>query len=430
MKILQYLIFSLSLFTIITATSLIITVDGGTTLDCISFDPVKREITVTCTSASLSKVYDTLGNDSLIMKESEGIWLLNANLKIWHDSTFYINTTDTKWLKLNSTTPEDISHIYVVGNLKIDSVKLSSWNATSDNYALTKGNVPRASITILPEGTRKTDFTNSEISYLGDAVTPRGQGISYWSGDKSIIVNNTIHHMYYGFYSEGIRDLVIQNNTVHDDVKYGIDPHTGTSNLIIKNNLVHDNGHIGIICSVDCNNLTISGNKVSNNENAGIMLSKNVRDSIVSNNSIQNETTGISVSESSSNKVYDNNALNNVNGIQIKANSSSNTVNNNNIHSSERCGIEISKNSSGNVITSNSITNTTKYGICLADNPFETTINNNTIDAASGPAVYIRNSNFENNVFKFNNISNAIREPIKLVNGTLKVLNNTVNFKP
>jgi hypothetical protein len=159
------------------------------------------------------------------------------------------------------------------------------------------------------------------------------------------------------------------------------------------------------------------------------MLSKNVRDSVVSDNSIQNENTGISISESVNNKVYTNDALNNVNGIQIKANSSSNIVSNNNIKSSERCGIEISNNSSGNVITSNSIANTSRYGICLADNPFQTMINNNTIDAASGPAVYIRNSNFENNIFKFNQISNASREPIKLVNGTLKVLNNTVDFK-
>ena len=113
----------------------------------------------------------------------------------------------------------------------------------------------------------------------------------------SVISNNTIHHMYYGFYSESVGNITIENNHIYDDIKYGIDPHTGTHDMMIRNNTVHDNGHIGIICSLDCKNLTIDGNKVFNNTNAGIMLSKNVQDLVVKNNKIDTKNVGISVSE-------------------------------------------------------------------------------------------------------------------------------------
>ena len=75
-------------------------------------------------------------------RENDGTWLLNSNLKIWHDAMFHVNSTDTKWLKINSTTPQDPYHIDVVGNMKINSVKISSWNTTSNNYTTTDGKIP------------------------------------------------------------------------------------------------------------------------------------------------------------------------------------------------------------------------------------------------------------------------------------------------
>ncbi|MGC2426137.1 MAG: right-handed parallel beta-helix repeat-containing protein, partial [Nitrososphaeraceae archaeon] len=247
--------------------------------ECISYDLADKLITLTCGSWNPSQIYSSLNNTSAMKKENDGTWLLNSNLKIWHDATFHVNSTDTKWLKINSTTPEDPYHIDVVGNMMINSVKISSWNTTSNNYTTTDGKIPRSSITVLPVASGKTDIINSEIAYLGDGNTSRGQGLSYWAGDGSLIKNNTIHHMYYAFYSEQVGNITIENNTIHDDIKYGIDPHTGTHDMIIRNNRVYDNGHIGIICSLDCNNITIDGNTVSGNTNAGIMLSRNVQDS-------------------------------------------------------------------------------------------------------------------------------------------------------
>lgn len=395
--------------------------------ECISYDAKTKIISVSCGSADLSKINDTLHNTSVLKKEQGKVWLLNANLKVWHDSILYINSTDTSWLKINSTSPNDSYRILVVGDLKIDSVKVSSWNTTSGYYTITNGKIPRASIIILPQGTGKTSIVNSEIAYLGDGNVSRGQGISFWSEDGSIIRNNTIHHMYYGYYSERVGGITIENNTVHNDIKYGIDPHTGTHDLLIRGNKVHDNGHIGIICSLDCKNIQIIGNTVSNNTNAGIMLSKNIQNSTVSNNKITHEVVGISVSESKGNRVHYNNMSNNDYGIQVKLGSYNNTINSNSINNVAKCGLQLSENVSKNVVVSNTVANSSRFGVCLLGGPTKNIIINNTIDASGGYAVYAKDSNSPDNVFKLNKLMNVGRTPVKLLNSTVTFINNSIN---
>lgn len=392
---------------------------------CVQYDSFTRLITVTCKSANLSHIDSVLKEPAVLKKYGDGVWLLNANLTIADDANFFINSSDTKWLRINSTTGKNAYHIYVKGNLGIDSVKISSWNTTSNDYATTDVNTPRASITIQPKGTGKTNIFNSDIGYLGDGNTSRGQGLSYWSGDGSVIRNNTIHHMYYGFYSERVGNITIENNRIYNDIKYGIDPHTETRDMTIRNNTVHDNGHIGIICSLDCNNITIEGNTVYNNTKAGIMLSKNVQNSVVRNNKVYGEDTGISVSESSKDVVHGNVIDNSLNGIQVKLNSSNNSIENNSIYNSAKCGIQISDAASRNLISSNVVLNSTKNGICILDGVSGNTVNNNTIDASGSYAVYVRDSNSLDNIVRENLLLNVSKTPIRMVNSTLTVINNT-----
>jgi mannuronan 5-epimerase len=392
---------------------------------CIQYDSFNRMITVTCESANLSHIDSVMKDSTVLKKYGDGVWLLNANLTIADGANFVINSNDTNWLKINSTTGGNAYHIYVKGNLDIDSVKLSSWNTTSDDYSITDVNTPRASITIQPKGTGKTNIFNSDIGYLGDGNTSRGQGLSYWSADGSVIRNNTIHDMYYGFYSERVGNITIENNTIRNDIKYGIDPHTGTHDMIIRNNKVHDNGHIGIICSLDCNNITIEGNTVYNNTRAGIMLSKNVQNSVVRNNIIHGEDTGISVSESSKDLVHSNVINNSLNGIQVKLNSSANNIQNNSIYNSEKCGIQISDAASRNLIMSNVVLNSTKNGVCIFDSSYNNTVNGNTIDASGSYAIYVRDSNSPDNVVSENLLLNVSRNPIRMINGTVTAINNT-----
>ena len=109
-----------------------------------------------------------------------------------------------------------------------------------------------------------TNITNSEIAYLGyEGGWGTGtSGIHYhMAGHGSVIRNNNIHHLYFGFYSVGVGGMVIENNRIHDMGHYGIDPHTGTHDMVIRNNTVYGNNGTAIICSLDCYNILFEKNK-------------------------------------------------------------------------------------------------------------------------------------------------------------------------
>jgi parallel beta-helix repeat protein len=120
--------------------------------------------------------------------------------------------------------------------------------------------------------------------------------------------------------------MVLENNHIHDNIHYGLDPHTGTHDMSIRNNTVHDNGSIGIICSLDCYNITIENNTVYNNTKMGIMLSRNMYDSFVRYNTVSDEDRGIVISESHNNEVSNNTVSSSGTGIDIDADSTENTI--------------------------------------------------------------------------------------------------------
>lgn len=123
--------------------------------------------------------------------------------------------------------------------------------------------------------------------------------------------------------------MVLENNHIHDNIHYGLDPHTGTHDMIIRNNVVHDNGSIGIICSLDCYSITVENNSVYNNTKMGIMLSRNMYDSFVRNNTVSHEDRGIVISESHNNEVNDNIVSTSGTGIDLDQDSSENMIHDN-----------------------------------------------------------------------------------------------------
>jgi hypothetical protein len=216
----------------------------------------------------------------------------------------------------------------VFGSLKINSVRVTSWNPQTNDYATSSGTrdlfndvlvigEPRPYIRIQEGATGTTDITNSEIAYLGyeSGVGGGTSGIRYDGADGSVLRNNDIHHVYFGFYSSGVGEMIVENNHIHNNVHYGFDPHTGTHDMIFRNNTVHDNGGIGVICSLDCHNITIENNKIYNNVKMGLMFSRNMFDSVARNNLISNEDKALSVSESHNNEIYNNTISNSVSAI-------------------------------------------------------------------------------------------------------------------
>jgi mannuronan 5-epimerase len=308
---------------------------------CITYESEEDVIKIDCEHANLIDIDNQLQNPDIFHKETDnGVWLLNAGMVIESGATLYINSTDTSWLRIVAD-GETAHPIQVLGSLKIDSVKVTSWNPDTNSYGLSDDSdrngedttigTPRPYITIEAGATGTLDITNSEIAYLGyEAGYGAGRtGLRYEGGDGSIIRENNIHDLWFALYTKGTSGLVVEDNHVHNNGHYGLDPHTGTHDMIIRNNTVHDNGSTGIICSLDCYNIIIENNKVYNNTKWGIMFSRNMSDSVARNNIVSNELRGIIVSESHSNEVYNNTISRSGSGIEVNGDSYNNIIHNN-----------------------------------------------------------------------------------------------------
>ena len=367
---------------------------------CINYDPSARLITVTCTSASLTDVYNSLNDPNILGIErqressssSGNLWLLNANLKISQGATFYINPTDTAWLKIISD-GKSAYKVDVRGSLKVDSVKITSWDPETNYYAVTNGTrIPNGSggyevhvgasrpfIRIEKDATGTTDITNSEIAYLGyeGGVGVAVTGLYYLGGDGSVLRHNNLHDLYFGFYSRGVGGMIIENNHIYNNSRYGLDPHTGTHDMIIRSNVVNDNGGIGIICSLDCYNITIENNEVYNNVEPGIMFSRNMYNSIARNNYVHNEGIAIFVSRSHNNEIYNNTISDSTNAIYVRYHSSNNSIHDNTMINSTN-GIHADGTGAGNAFYSNKISHAIQIATNVADS--KTTNNNPSKD--------------------------------------------------
>ncbi|MGC1929376.1 MAG: right-handed parallel beta-helix repeat-containing protein [Candidatus Nitrosopolaris sp.] len=367
---------------------------------CIRYSQSTRTITVSCGSARFTDIDNKLKDTNVLAKQSpDGTWFLSANMVIAKGATFSIDSTDTKWLKISSeqtitttrraiaTSPTPVLpyNIDVHGSLKINSVKITSWDPTTNNYAITNGSreavppgtkgatangyiihfgAPRGFIKIEHDATGTTDISNSEIAYLGyesGSTSDIGSGgLNYYGADGSVIRDNNIHDLYFGFYSSGLGHLIIENNQIYNNANYGLDPHTGTHDMIIRHNIVHDNGAQGIICSLNCYNVLIENNQIYNNGKAGIMFSRNMSNSVARNNIIYNEVNGILVSQSNYNRIYNNTISDSQYGINVVFGSSGNTFYSNVIKNSSHYGIDSqdpTSNNSKNTFHNNQLIN-------------------------------------------------------------------------
>ncbi|MGN6349718.1 MAG: right-handed parallel beta-helix repeat-containing protein [Candidatus Nitrosocosmicus sp.] len=354
---------------------------------CIRYSAIQLNIIVTCKSATLTDIYNQLKNPVVLTKQPNGVWALNANITINPGATLTIDPKDTTWLKIIADEKSLAYGIHVKGSLKIDSVKVSSWNPFTNNFAMSNGSrergsdltrqcghscsievkdtlthhgAPRPFIMIEPKATGTTNITNSYIGYLGYEAGwgKKAEGLHYNGGDGSIVRNNNIDHLYFGFYSVGVGNMLIENNIIHDSGHYGIDPHTGTHDMIIRNNTVYNNNGTAIICSLDCYNIIFEANKIHNNNGAGISFSRNTNNSIARNNIIDHQVIPIELTSSHNDDIY-NNLITNTDtpAISVKANSTDNKIYYNTIKNSAEA-IKVEPTSKNNLIYSNSIINT------------------------------------------------------------------------
>jgi len=295
----------------------------------------------------------------VLEKDPSGIWILKASIIVNPQSKLTITHNDASWIKITNNKNNQPNNISISGSAVIDGVKITSWSQVSNSTIkqFLNGSIPRPYI-IADKATGSINISNSEFAFLGYNSYPSNGLVFAKSGKGSNIINNNFHDMWDGFYSHSSGPVAIKNNKYYNNLRYGIDPHSGSHDINISGNTVYNNGQTGIMCSENCYNILFDNNTVHNNGYTGLMFSLQTNNSTMRNNTIHNEKVGISVYSSSNDNIYGNALRSNDIGIFIGGNSSNNHFFNNTL-TNHRIGFEFADNPKNNTIENNKISNAT-----------------------------------------------------------------------
>jgi mannuronan 5-epimerase len=283
---------------------------------CIEYDEGENTIVINC-NASFLDVVHTINDSDILESLGNGEYILNANLEVADGITFEMtsNGDGLQYLKIAQE-----NGIIVHGKIVIDSIKITSWDIFREDVIQQdlNGGIRRGYIQFA--GSEGAQIINSEFGYLGD-VEPGRRGFDLHGGGGElshdmVIRGSKFHDMWMAFYSREAYNITIDGNEYYNNIKYALDPHTGTYNMNITNNYLHHNP-IGAICSLDCYNILIEGNMVHHNTDYGIFFSRNMHDSIARNNHVYNSSIGITVAESPNNQIYDNKIEGTIQAIRL-----------------------------------------------------------------------------------------------------------------
>jgi parallel beta-helix repeat protein len=270
---------------------------------CIDYGGEENTIAINC-NASFLDVVQTINDPDILENAGDGEYILNANLEVADGVTFAMTSNEDglQYLKLT-----DANGIIVYGRIEISGIIITSWDteANSPIFQTITGSVPRAFINL--RGSEGGFVSGSEIAYLGYQEFGR-RGFDLFGDGPSHdleIRGSKFHNMWFAFYSRGAYNITVDGNEYYNNIKYALDPHSGTHDMSITNNWLHHNP-IGAICSDRCYNILIEGNLVEHNTDHGIFFSRNMYDSIARNNHVSNTSSGITVSESPNNQIYNN----------------------------------------------------------------------------------------------------------------------------
>jgi parallel beta-helix repeat protein len=281
------------------------TAEAGEGGACIEYESRENTIDINCNASFLDVVQAINDPDILENLGDGGEYLLDANLEVADGITFEMTSNEDglQYLKIAGE-----NGIIVYGKILINGVKITSWDISNEDVIQQNinGTIRRGYVQFA--ASESAQIINSEFGYLGD-VEPGRRGFDLLGGGEPShdmeIRGSKFHDMWMAFYSRGAYNIVVDGNEYYNNIKYALDPHTGTYNMNITNNWLHHNP-IGAICSDRCYNILIEGNVVHHNTDFGIYFSRNMQDSIARNNHIYNSSTGITVSESPNNQIYNN----------------------------------------------------------------------------------------------------------------------------
>jgi parallel beta-helix repeat protein len=326
-------------------------------------DPATNAIVVTAGhGVTLPALAQAVGAPDLLREETPGEWLLGADLAVLPGASVQIAAPTVRWLKLLSTSGRFAAVKAFGGNLDVSGACITSWDPATGT-ADTENADGRGYI--LARDGAQMNIDNAEIRYLGHGEV-ESYGLSWRTrGTGGKITNSTVSHNYFGLYSYEVGGLVIAGNEFHDNVLYGVDPHTGSHGLTIERNVVHDNGKHGIILAEDCVDSVIRDNVVYRNDHHGIVLYlRSDRNTVENNDSFANASQGININESHDNAIRGNRVYDNVeSGIGVTQTSQNNSVESNQIRGNQQDGIRIVSEAAQTSLRANTLGENGRYGV-------------------------------------------------------------------
>ncbi|TQM38308.1 right-handed parallel beta-helix repeat-containing protein [Pseudonocardia cypriaca] len=327
------------------------------------FDPAQNAVVLSAgQGVTLPALAQALGNPDLLREEAPGEWLLGADLAVLPGTSVQIAAPATRWLKLLSTAGRYASVKAFGGGIDVSGACITSWDPA-------KGTVDTDPADgrgyLLARDGAQMAIDRAELRYLGHGEV-ESYGLSWRTeGTGGKITNSLVSHNYFGLYTYEVGGLVVADNEFHDNILYGIDPHTASHNLTIERNIVHDNGKHGIILAEDCVDSVIRDNIVYRNNHHGIVVYlRSSGNTIEGNDSFANAAQGINLNESNdnvirNNRVYDNNES----GIGITQTSQNNLVENNQSRGNKQDGIRVVSEAALTTLRTNTLGENGRYGV-------------------------------------------------------------------
>ena len=375
---------------------------------CLRYENITKTIVICDGVVDIPTINNFVNNSNILENSREKEWVLKSNILILENGTLNINGLNTRLLKIDSDYSNNIAYSIISrGNLIIDNTNITSWNSTKNNIPdFSTPETPRAYIWTFWNSAGKTNISNSFLENLGYKSHSGTTGITFFSGDGSLVQNNTINGNYFGLQlANEVSNVTIKNNKISKSQFDGINLDSRTNNIKIINNKIHNANLHAIVCKKGCNNIEIKNNILENNIGIGILLERNTSKNFVERNNLRNNTMGIMLSESQENDMIENNFDKNGNGIFLK-NTKYNFIASNNITNSNNYGINIYSNSTNNLVQGNIIKKSMNSGINIADYGTNKNklINNNIVEGLNYGLRLDRTSNnvLDNNIIEKN----------------------------
>lgn len=375
--------------------------------------------------ATLADVQTLLGatNANLLQNQGNGVWQLNANLKLEREVTLNLTPdTGVTELKLRSNmgagitgTVDHNSFVYIRthdGVINIDGVKIYGWDDANNTFDT---NVADGRAYIIAKYGAELNIRNAEISYLGTNESSESHGVT-WRDDTAVnaagiartavtgvVENSKFHHNFDGVQIIQAGDMSFSNNEFHSNRNYGFYARDGSRDVLMAGNAVYGNASHGIMLARSVTGFTLRGNTAYDNGNGGfahgIVVSygsppraPSVENLLENNEAYGNGGYGINLEGSNNNELRNNNVHDNETGINLEDGSTNNNIHDNRAASNTKHGIQIRQGANGNTLLNNVATGNANYGIYVRSNGNTVEANQVTTNLDVGIAVRPENA--------------------------------------